>query len=1154
MGKNPFSRAFNPVFITLLFSLLLTTQAISQQISLENQIKQGALAIEQNVDLPDEQKKQGLSDLEDAKKLLLSAEEQRNLAESFEQQAANAAQKVNEIQQITQQLRNKTVTVDKTQPTEKLENQLLLAVSEQNSRLAELNKKQSQQTTLSQRANDISKQLSMVRADQAMIDDALDKQSGANLAPLALANYLKKQATSKKLTATINMLEREIATIPARQSLADAELDQLRVQSEFDEVLIEQLQSVLAVSRSNNVDKKVTKTNETLVQLKQQPWLAAIAEENLTLANLLKKMQNNSFQNEMDISELRRQLLEVQRSAQTVERVLATGRVTDELGELLRTLRAGLPREAVIQLRKTQIEEDAIRQQLNVILWQERVRNMLDVEDTAQRWLIESSENSEKLSAKIKKTEKTTFTQEQLAKAQELVRSRRALLDDLIAVSNAQSDRIMEEKLLITQLLDASSKLRDLLERRLIWLPSNSGRAGNLLLNLTDSLQWYLSPSSWWTLLNDMYKGAIAAPILPLILLFFPLLILALRSKIKRSLWTLVDRIGKVDRDTYFTTPLALFYTFTLALPLPICLFAVAGIIFKGAQPASFSTSIAAGLVSVSSLSLILLFFRSMCREGGVFEEHFGWSFVSREKLRKMLSWFVWLQSLTTFIFVSAITSGITELRYGIAIIAFIVASIGIALFSYQFFQPKNGVATNIVGERSAHPITMLIFPLVVLALLGLGFLPLFGFFDTAVELQSKLFISGILLVLAAVLYGIMLRVFLVTFRRYMVRKAEVEAIEEEKKKNQTEVETSGEASPEVLQEKGIDEKEVMRQSRSIMLWITALLFLVGLWFIWKPLLPALGIVDDIVLWQQVKVVDGVELSSGVTLWNIILALAFVIGGVMAAKNIRGVMEIGFFERFEMDNGARYATMAILGYVLVGTGVVIGFSQLGIDWSKLQWIIAALGVGLGFGLQEIVANFVSGLIILFERPIRVGDFVTIGNLSGTVSNIKIRATTIIDFDNREVLMPNKSIITENVTNWTLNDPVTRIVINIGVAYGSDIKMVRDLLMDVVQNQKDVLELPKPQVFFLEHGDSSLNFEIRAFVSRPENRLPLTHEINVAINQALTEHNIPIPFPQRDLHIISGSLIEDPNKEQQTLSEQPNEQDEQSSQANNGKDN
>jgi small-conductance mechanosensitive channel len=215
--------------------------------------------------------------------------------------------------------------------------------------------------------------------------------------------------------------------------------------------------------------------------------------------------------------------------------------------------------------------------------------------------------------------------------------------------------------------------------------------------------------------------------------------------------------------------------------------------------------------------------------------------------------------------------------------------------------------------------------------------------------------------------------------------------------------------------------------------------------------------------------------------------------------------------------------ITILGYILVGTGGVVGLSLLGIDWSKLQWIVAALGVGLGFGLQEIVANFVSGIIILFERPIRVGDLVTIGDQTGTVTNISIRATTVTDFDNREVLLPNKSIITENVTNWTLNDAVTRVVIKIGVAYGSDVEQVRDLLMQELKNKKDILTQPAPQVFFLEHGDSSLNFEARVYVEKTEYRLPVTHAINSSFNRVLAEHNISIPFPQRDLHIISSQM-------------------------------
>lgn len=1103
--------------------LLIIPQALAQYASLQADIERATESVQQSTYLSEVQKELALSDLIDAKNLLGKAQEQGDLASSYEEEAASASKKVMVIEQNVRDLRNMSIEVNTERPVPELENQLLLEVSEQNRRLADITQKQTKQTNLSLRANEIAQQLNEVRDNKDAITDSLDEQSKEDLNPLTTSKYLKKQANVERLYATIKSLEREVATIPARQLLVDAELLYLRAQIESQEKRILLLRSFLAARRTSQVEKILQQNTSALTELSQRPMLTAIAKENIELAKQLERLQSNSYKSEESSSTFKSKLVEVQQSSETVERVLATGRVTDELGELLRRLRASLPQESIVEDRKASIEEDAVRHQLNVILWQERLRNLVNIPAAAERLLVESS--LDKLPSK--RTQANTpgplFTQFELEKSQQLVNSRRALLAELIELSNYQSDRIIEEKLIINQLLAVSNELRELLERRLIWLPSNSGKASNLGRNLLSSIDWFLSPNAWWSLINDLYKGVIAVSILPLLLFIFAIAILASRSLIKRTLRLLVDRVGMVETDTYLATPHALLLTLVLALPLPLLLFAIATVIYEGAEASSFAHAIATGLSSVSSISLILLFFRSMSRKNGLFEKHFKWSDIARLKLRSLLTWFVWLQSIAAFTFASAIASGEADLRYGMATLAFIIGSIGITLFSYHFFQPKGGVATTIVGETSASMLTLVAFPIVVLAPLVIGLMPLFGFFDTAVELQFRLFSSGILLVFSAVVYGIMLRIFLVAFRRYILRKEQLILREAEKAKQQALEEPNSDTTPIVSAEKHINEQEVLRQSRSIILWITALFFLTGLWFVWKTLVPALGIVDDIVLWQEVKIVEGVELSKDVTLWNIILSLGIVIGGFVAAKNIRGVMEIGFFERLEMDAGARYATITILGYILVGTGIVVGSSQLGIDWSKLQWIIAALGVGLGFGLQEIVANFVSGLIILFERPIRVGDFVTIGDLSGTVSNIKIRATTVTDFDNREVLLPNKSIITENVTNWTLRDPVTRIVIKIGVAYGSDIEQVSNLLMQVVETHNEVLKQPAPQVFMLEHGDSSLNFEVRVFVSRPQDRLPLTHAINVGINKILADNNISIPFPQRDLHIISGQL-------------------------------
>ncbi|EJS90025.1 hypothetical protein AAUPMB_03753, partial [Pasteurella multocida subsp. multocida str. Anand1_buffalo] len=190
----------------------------------------------------------------------------------------------------------------------------------------------------------------------------------------------------------------------------------------------------------------------------------------------------------------------------------------------------------------------------------------------------------------------------------------------------------------------------------------------------------------------------------------------------------------------------------------------------------------------------------------------------------------------------------------------------------------------------------------------------------------------------------------------------------------------------------------------------------------------------------------------------------------------------------------------------------------GMSWSKLQWLFAALSVSLGFGLQEIFANFVSGLIILFERPVRIGDVITIGEYSGTVSRIRIRSTTLIDFDRKEVIVPNKAFVTERLVNWALNDSVTRVVIRVGVGYGSDLELTKRLLLQAATECDRVLKDPEPVVYFLNFGASSLDHELRLYVGKLADRNPTVDCLNRRINSLFEENNIEISFNQLDVFI------------------------------------
>ena len=775
-------------------------------------------------------------------------------------------------------------------------------------------------------------------------------------------------------------------------------------------------------------------------------------------------------------------------------------------------LRSGLPQEGPLENRLDNINEEIVKHQLNLILWQDKLRNLHD--ERLKFWPITT--------AKTPVTQDEGLSQQERTVLNGLKTSQTQLLEKLIDAAHSQLEKLLDEKLMLIDVKSSTKELKTLLDRRLVWLPSYTQLADNILPYLLVSLHWYLDGEAWIQVGRDLWIGVNKNGLATFGVLLVFVLLLSLRKLLKKSLRQLSTHVGNVGKDTHWATPLALFETIILALPLPLAIAAIAGLISVGASSNGFSNAIATALATVSSLSLTLLFFRSMCRKNGIFVAHFAWSDTARATLGSLLTWFAWYQGAATFLFASAIASNQIELRYGIAILAFIAMSLGIAIFSFHFFKPKTGVAVNIVGHKPKSLLAQLALPFMVAAPLLIGLLPLTGFFDTAVELQSKLFISGVVLIFVSIFYGIVMRVLMVAYRRYLLRKIKLRRANVEAQRNQQEQkEASGEAIPEIAPESLPDNQEAARKMRKSALSLSSVMFLAGLWFIWLPLLPALGIVNEIVMWQKNITVDGIPSSENVTLWNIIISVLFLIGGFIAAKNSRGMLEISFFDKVTLDPGARYAAVTILGYVIMGTSLVLGLGQLGIDWSKLQWIVAALGVGLGFGLQEIVANFVSGLIILFERPVRVGDTVTIGDLSGTVSNIKIRATTITDFDNREVLLPNKSIITENVTNWTLHNPITRLLLKIGIAYGSDTRLAREVLLNVIDNHPDVLKLPAPSVLFMNHGESSLDFELRIFVESPSKRLPVIHEINTLINEALSKNGFEIPFPQRDIHIIGA---------------------------------
>jgi small-conductance mechanosensitive channel len=266
--------------------------------------------------------------------------------------------------------------------------------------------------------------------------------------------------------------------------------------------------------------------------------------------------------------------------------------------------------------------------------------------------------------------------------------------------------------------------------------------------------------------------------------------------------------------------------------------------------------------------------------------------------------------------------------------------------------------------------------------------------------------------------------------------------------------------------------------------------------------------------------IGDTTITLGTMLYLTVLVVAlFYITGKLKTWIVEGLLL-----RSQVELGVRHAVGNIVRMVFLALGLIIILQTTGINLSSLTVLFGALGIGVGFGLQGVTNNFVSGIILLLERPIKVGDRIEVGNVNGDVINISPRATTIVTNDNIAIIVPNADFISSKVVNWSYTNRNVRFNFPVGVSYGSDPEQVRSVLLEVARAHHGVLKEPGPSVLFDSFGDSALNFVLRVW-TRDFSTVPgvLRSELYFAISRAFKEQGIEIPFPQRDLHIKSGTL-------------------------------
>ncbi len=682
---------------------------------------------------------------------------------------------------------------------------------------------------------------------------------------------------------------------------------------------------------------------------------------------------------------------------------------------------------------------------------------------------------------------------------QRLYQSRRELVDRLEQTYGSLLSTAVELQLNQQQLLETSRELRGTIDEQLFWVantrPLDLGWARQLPANLL--LEW--QEGEWRQVLPGQWRPPSTAALAGLPLLLLAAGLVGWRRRIKARLAVIHEQIGRLRSDTQLHTPRAVLLNALLASPGPLILAAL------GAALLAESDGIAHGLgLAALQLALawgVIAWGRRLLVRDGVATKHFYWPAEYVARLRWLLGWLA--LALVPVVFIATLARdaelGLTHrpVALGLLVAGLLGMSLGLArlilahtpFFGVKLFRLVLGLAMAAV-------------PLVLLGLIAAGYE------YTALSLVGRfaitLYLLGLwVLVEASVVRGLAVAARRLAFKRALARR-------------RAEVKEGAEGGIEVVEEPPLDMEQINQQSLRLSKLILMVGFVLLLYLVWADLLTVLGYLERVAIWEAEGDVGSELVTGALSVADIITALLIFGFTLMMARNLPGLLEVMVLSRLELKQGSAYAITSLLSYTIVGTGLVASLGTLGVSWDKLQWLVAALGVGLGFGLQAIFANFVSGLIILFERPVRIGDTITLGALTGTVSKIRIRATTVTDFDRKEIIIPNQTFITDQLINWSLSDTVTRVVLNYRVAYGSDQALVHRLLYRAAHENERVLADPEPQVFFMAYGESTLDFELRVFVNALGDRLFATDELNCRVGELFAEHKVDIAFNQLEI--------------------------------------
>ena len=924
---------------------------------------------------------------------------------------------------------------------------------------------------------------------------------------LQTAKTLMLKNRQAQRRAELELLQFRLGNHEILTNLAQAERDFVAVEINERQARLDTLSKATERLR----DSRATETRQAAEELKIRaqtlpPPLQSIAHEHARYLDEMEGLINRekTVSNTLQAARLRLDEIKVE-SELTRKQVEFVG-PSEAIGTMLKRRRAELP--SLKKYQRTSFQRAAEIEQITnrLIEIEELLRAERDTQAIISRTIDALSEEDRS---------------EHGRQVADMVQARRDGLNQLQKAYSRYIGQVTSLDLTERQLVDVAESYVGYINDQLVWMPDPGFRALISPLLLGEGAIWLITPANWLLVAEDAWMAVRSNPLWTVALAALVALLLTRRGRARARIAKFAAKTHKIRTDAFALTLKTLFYTLVVIAGWPLLLVGAGLLLGSNPHSAQFTLAVAEGLLKSGIILAGIEFLIQINLPENLGDRHLRWDPAMREALVRALRWILPITVPLVFLITTTTSYEPNLAVHLVGRAAFIAMMVVTVLFAHRLLRSDGPFMRTLTGKQGGTltQTHFLWFPLTLVVPLAFAASSAFGYHDAVVHLghrggQTFWFFLALFLV-----KELLLRFLYVAERRLRFEDAVRRREELRARRTQADEVGEDESSTISLEIPEINFDELGEQNKRLIKAGFLFAAIIGLWSIWGDLLPALTFLTETRLpIHSTTIVDGIAQEVALTLGDVVLGLVIAAITILASKNIPGVLEIALLQRLPLDPGGRYAITTLTQYAIAGIGILAAFSTLGLQWSNIQWLVAALGVGLGFGLQEIVANFISGIILLFERPIRIGDVVTIDNISGKVSRIQIRATTITNWDRQELLIPNKEFITGRVINWTLSDKVNRIIITVGVAYGSDVQRAMELMLEAACENANVLDEPEPQATFEAFGDNALTLLLRSYLGSMDYRLETITALHQAINRKFAAAGISIAFPQRDIHL------------------------------------